>query len=100
MVAVRTCVGDSPGLHVALVVVGGRLVEQRPRGVAGGLGEMGGGAQPGDLGRDRRRRVCDVLLPAVLAIGGPVGDDEVSVGPEVLLVEGLIACEARVPSHQ
>ena len=81
MVAIRAGIGDSRGLHVALVVVGGRLVEQRPRGVAGCLGEMGGGGQPGDLGCDRRRRVCDVLLPAVLALGRPVGDDEVSVGP-------------------
>src|SRR3984885_7964055 len=80
MVAIRARIGDSPGLHVALVVVGGRLVEQRPRGVVGRLGEMGGGGQPGDLGGDRRRRVCDVLLPAVLAIGGAGGGEEGGVG--------------------
>ena len=53
MIAVGPAVSHCPRLDVALVIVGGRLVEPGAGRVAGGLREMGGGGEPGDLRGDR-----------------------------------------------
>ena len=97
---VRTGGGHRPGLDVPLEVVGGGLVEPGPGGVtvAGGNGRRGG--QPGDLGRDRGRRVAGLLLPALDAVGRAVGDQEVRGRLDVALPQGGVTAEPGQVRHQ
>ena len=54
-----------PALDRALVVVGDAAPHGRRDGIVIGVGEVGGRHQPGDLGRDRRRRVAAPAPPSV-----------------------------------
>src|SRR6185437_7831490 len=90
---VRAGGGNRPVLDVALVVVRGGLVEAGPCGVTVARGDRRGGGQPGDLGGDRGRRVAGLLFPALHAVRGPVGDQEVRGRADVLLPQRGVAAE-------
>ena len=74
---VRAARRDRPALDRALEVVGGGEVELRAVVVVLDRGDPPGRDEPGDLGRDRRRRVAALLLPALVAERRPARDEEV-----------------------
>ncbi len=97
---VRPGRGHVPGLDAALEVVGGRLVEPGPGLVAVLGGDGGRRGQPGDLGRDGRGRVAGLLLPPLVAVRGPVGDQEVGRRADVVGPQRGVPAQARLVVHQ
>ena len=98
--AVRAGAGGRhrPRLDVAREVVGGRLVEPGVGRVVVDRRDLRRGGQAGDLGRDRRRRVAALLLPALDAVRRTVGDEEVGGGNHVVEVERPGRPRARTAS--
>src|SRR6185437_289368 len=71
-IGVRAGAGHRPALDRALEVVGGRPVHAGGCAVAVPVGDRPGRDQPGDLGRDGRRRETALLLPSFVAERRPV----------------------------
>ena len=77
-----------------------REVQERAVGVSLDGGDPSGSHEARDLGRDRRRGVAALLLPALGPEGRPAGDEEVGRLANVIGVERAVARKPRLPRHE